>query len=84
MTLSPPIRPFFFFCPIRSASTPFVPGVQMMSGISRHDITANDHGKGVEGMLVLTELRLLFVPDISGGSTTASFMDFHTVQASSP
>lgn len=54
----------------------------MMSGISRHDITANGHGRGVDGMLVLTELRLLFLPDIAGGSTTTSFLEFHTVQAS--
>lgn len=52
----------------------------MMAGISRHDPSAAGYGKGVEGMLVLTELRLLFLPDISGGTTTASFLDFHTVQ----
>lgn len=52
-----------------------------MSSISRHDITASGHGKGVEGMLVLTELRLLFLPDISHGSATASYLEFHTVQA---
>ena len=55
-----------------------------MSSISRHDITASGHGKGVEGMLVLTELRLLFLPDISGGSATASYLEFHTVQAREP
>eukprot|EP00903_Cladosiphon_okamuranus_P015602 g14407.t1 len=54
--------------------------LEMMLGISRHDITANNHGKGVEGMLVLTELRLLFLPDIDAGSTTASFLEFNTVQ----
>lgn len=43
-------------------------------------MTANNHGKGVEGMLVLTELRLLFLPDIGAGSTTASFLEFNTVQ----
>lgn len=52
----------------------------MMSSISRHDITASGHGKGVEGMLVLTELRLLFLPDISRGSATTSYLEFHTVQ----
>lgn len=52
----------------------------MMLGVSRHDITANNHGKGVEGMLVLTELRLLFLPDVGAGSATASFLDFNTVQ----
>lgn len=55
-----------------------------MSSISRHDITATGHGKGVEGMLVLTELRLLFLPDISRGSATASYLEFHTVQAREP
>lgn len=54
----------------------------MMLGISRHDITANNHGKGVEGMLILTELRLLFLPDIGAGSTTTSFLEFNTVQVS--
>lgn len=54
--------------------------LQLMMGVSRHDITANNHGKGVEGMLVLTELRLLFLPDIGVGSTTASFLEFNTVQ----
>ncbi|CAN0121044.1 unnamed protein product, partial [Laminaria digitata] len=53
--------------------------LEMMSSISRHDITASGHGKGVEGMLVLTELRLLFLPDISHGSATASYLEFHTV-----
>lgn len=53
----------------------------MMLGVSRHDITANNHGRGVEGMLVLTELRLMFLPDIGGaGSATASFLEFNTVQ----
>lgn len=52
----------------------------MMLGISRHDITANNHGTGVEGMLILTELRLLFLPDIGAGSATASFLEFNTVQ----
>lgn len=59
-----------------------LPALKMMLGISRHDITANNHGKGVEGMLILTELRLVFLPDIGVGSTTrtASFLDFNTVQ----
>ena len=54
----------------------------MMSSITRHDTSANGHGRGVEGMLVLTELRLLFLPDVSGGLANTAFLEFHTVQAS--
>lgn len=61
-------------------STTAPPTLKMMLGVSRHDITANNHGKGVEGMLILTELRLLFLPDVSAGSRTASFLEFNTVQ----
>lgn len=52
----------------------------MMGGITRHDPSGDGYGKGVEGMLVLTELRLLFMPDISSGTATLSFLEFHTVQ----
>lgn len=51
-----------------------------MGGISRYDPTSGGYGRGVEGMLVLTELRLLFLPDISSGSASTSFLEFHTVQ----
>ncbi|CAN0163688.1 unnamed protein product, partial [Ascophyllum nodosum] len=54
--------------------------LEMMSSISRHDTSANGHGRGVEGMLVLTELRLLFLPDVSGGLANTAFLEFHTVQ----
>lgn len=52
----------------------------MMGGISRHDPSGGGYGKGIEGMLILTELRLLFLPDISSGTATLSFLEFHTVQ----
>lgn len=55
----------------------------MMAAISRYDPSMGGYGKSIEGMLVLTELRLLFLPDISCGSATASFVEFHTVQVRS-
>lgn len=54
-----------------------------MAAISRYDPSMGGYGKSIEGMLVLTELRLLFLPDISCESATASFVEFHTVQVRS-